>query len=304
MPESVPSQSIEAAVGPTTADRAGADGVLAVVLTFNAPAALERCLCAVRAQTTPPGQILVIDNASTSAIDDVVGDAVVLRLPDNAGPAGGYARGLERFLASDFSAAWLMDDDCVPDPSALATQLESLSPTRTVLATVRTDGGDVTSGHGWLGVLLPRAIVEAVGVPNSELFWWTEDTEYLQWRIPMAGFAVVWTDAPVLTVTRARPDASKPAWKYYYEARNQVNHRMHVQRSPKRPPPHHLKVRVRVWRSASAVLRLAARAVARERDHRIAKVTMVARGTVDGVRGRLGRVVVPDEPDRPVVDAT
>jgi hypothetical protein len=100
-----------------------------------------------------------------------------------------------------------------------------------LLATVRwSETGETIRGNGWWGALIPRAVVERVGVPNAELFWWTEDAEYLQWRIPQAGFEVVWTKAPISEVSRGRPDATKPAWKYYYEARNQVFHRLHVQR--------------------------------------------------------------------------
>jgi GT2 family glycosyltransferase len=38
--------------------------VLATILTYNAPKALVSCLEAIRAQTTPPDGILVVDNAS------------------------------------------------------------------------------------------------------------------------------------------------------------------------------------------------------------------------------------------------
>ena len=38
--------------------------VMAVVLTYNAPASLERCLLSFAAQTTPPQAVLVVDNAS------------------------------------------------------------------------------------------------------------------------------------------------------------------------------------------------------------------------------------------------
>ena len=36
---------------------------LAVVLTYNAPESLERCLLAIAAQTTPPQAVLVVDAA-------------------------------------------------------------------------------------------------------------------------------------------------------------------------------------------------------------------------------------------------
>jgi GT2 family glycosyltransferase len=158
-------------------------------------------------------------------------------------------------------------------------------------------------GVGWWGALIPREIVASVGVPNRDLFWWTEDTEYLQWRIPQAGYRVELCRGAVVRVNRAREDREKPAWKYYYEARNQVYHRLSVQRAHGRPVARHLKVRVRVWRAARSVVKLASRALFVDHDGRTTKIAMVARGTVDGIRGRLGKTVSPDSAHRPLADA-
>jgi GT2 family glycosyltransferase len=281
--------------------------VAAVVLTYNARPSLARCLDALAAQSTPVGAIQVTDNAGATPVDDLVAtydDATVTRLSQNLGPAGGYAAALSAFLESGFEWAWVMDDDCVPVPHALRDQLALATPGRVVLATVQwAETGETVKGNGWWGALIPREVVERVGVPNAELFWWTEDTEYLQWRIPQAGFDVVWTDQPVSQVSRGRPDASKPAWKYYYEARNQVFHRLYVQRTSATPTPRHLKLRVRAWRAGRSVAKLAARVTLREHEHRTKKLAMVARGTLDGVRRRLGHTVVADDPDRPMVPA-
>jgi rhamnopyranosyl-N-acetylglucosaminyl-diphospho-decaprenol beta-1,3/1,4-galactofuranosyltransferase len=290
----------------TTDESEGAqlgERVAVVMLTHNARQSLERCLAAITRQSTRPGAILITDNASSETVEDLVAGidgATVTRLPENVGPAGGYAAALTAFLASGFEWAWVMDDDCVPVPDALATQLSLSRPDRIVLATVQwAETGEVVRGNGWWGALIPRAVVARVGVPNPELFWWTEDTEYLQWRIPQAGYDVVWTEEPLGTVSRGRPDASKPAWKYYYEARNQVFHRLHVQRPSTSPPPENLLLRVRAWRAARSVGKLAVRAATREHEHRGAKLVMVGRGAVDGLFGRLGHTVPVDDSDRP-----
>jgi rhamnopyranosyl-N-acetylglucosaminyl-diphospho-decaprenol beta-1,3/1,4-galactofuranosyltransferase len=256
--------------------------VAAVVLTYNARPSLHRCLDALCAQTMRPAEILVTDNASDEAVDDLVigiDGATVTRLPENVGPAGGYAAALTAFLESGHEWAWVMDDDCVPDPEALATQMRLCAANRVALASVRwAETGETVNGHGWWGALIPRSVIERVGVPNAELFWWTEDTEYLQWRIPRAGFEVVWTERPVLSVSRGRLDTAKPAWKYYYETRNQVYYRLYVQRTSRRPVPYPLRWRVRARRATRSVGKLAARVV---------------------LRGRLGRTVLADSPDRP-----
>ncbi|MFI5047197.1 MAG: glycosyltransferase [Acidimicrobiia bacterium] len=280
--------------------------VAAVVLTHNAPLSLERCVAALAAQTAPLTALLVTDNASDDPIDAAVDGfdgAVVQRLSENVGPAGGYAHALSEFLESGLEWAWVMDDDCVPDPDALEIQLGLAEPSRMVLPTVQWDEtGETVRSNGWWGALIHRSVIERVGVPNPDLFWWTEDTEYLQWRIPEAGVQVVWTDRPVIRVSRGRVDETKPAWKYYYEARNQVYHRLYVQRPTRpvpRPTPRHLKVSVRTWRAARSVARLTGRVALREHDDRVRKFASIARGSFDGVRGRLGATVVPDTAHRP-----
>jgi len=284
------------------------DSVLALVLTYDARTALEECLRSISAQTTPVNEILVIDNASPEPVDDIVSAfpaARLLRSPENDGPAGGYAKGLAEFRKSHHAWVWIMDDDCRPELEALS-RMREFSRNRNgdhpgvTLADVRTaDTGDRLSGIGWWGALIPHEIVEAVGVPNSELFWWTEDTEYLQWRIPEAGYPVDICPGALVHVNRTRANAEKPAWKYYYEARNQVHHRLRVQRTDRRPMPRHLKVRVRAWRAIRSVSKLASRAAFVDRTDRGVKLSMVGRGAIDGLRGRLGKTVAADSADRP-----
>jgi GT2 family glycosyltransferase len=277
--------------------------VTAIVVTHNSLAAVTRCLDAVAAQTHAPARVLVIDNASDAEVPDGLPlDPTVIRLPENLGPAGGFARGLRAFLDGPGDYAWLMDDDCFPFADGLDQQLAVASENSVVLATV-VDDGEVVRGHGWWGALIPRVIVERVGLPREDFFWWTEDTEYLQWRIPRSGGSVTWTEAPVMEISRGRRDASKPVWKYYYESRNQVYFRLWVQRTDRRPKPRHLKLRVRAWRSGRSVSKLAVRSLVREHDQRAEKLWMVGRGTIDGILGRLGRRVPVGDADRPIIAA-
>jgi rhamnopyranosyl-N-acetylglucosaminyl-diphospho-decaprenol beta-1,3/1,4-galactofuranosyltransferase len=283
---------------------------LAIVLTFDSRVALARCLTAIAAQAHPPAEVLVVDNASADAVDDLVAaapNARLLRLPENVGPAGGYAAGLTDFLRSGHDHAWLIDDDCVPAPDALGIQLEraALGDRQPVVLATMVDHAthEITNTQGWCGVLIPRAVVAEVGVPDAALFWWNEDTEYLQWRIPRAGFTVVRSEQAKVDVSRSRL-TGKPAWKYYYEARNQVYYRLHTQRpgAPRGTPVRrHLTRRVRWWRATRSVSRLAVRAVVREPGERTAKIAMVWRGTRDGVAGRLGVTVPVDTSDRPIL---
>jgi rhamnopyranosyl-N-acetylglucosaminyl-diphospho-decaprenol beta-1,3/1,4-galactofuranosyltransferase len=281
------------------------DTVQAVVLTFQAPDALRRCLAAVARQSHPVDEILVVDNdggSTTRALTDADPRIRVLGLPSNLGPAGGYAAGLTEFLAGPATLAWVMDDDCEPAPDALEREIAGLrSGAHVVLATMVDDHtGALTNTHGWCAVLLHREVVEAVGVPNADLFWWTEDTEYLQWRIPRGHFSVTRQPDAIVRVSRARDNTEKPAWKYYYEARNQTYYRLHTQRVPS-PRPRHLRFRVRLGRALRSLTRLTARVVTKETRHRGTKLLMIARGAGDGVRGRLGVTVHADRSDRPLM---
>ena len=122
--------------------------------------------------------------------------------------------------------------------------------------------GAVVNTQGWCGVLIPREIVADVGIPNEALFWWTEDTEYLHWRIPRAGYRVERSEsARVARRCGIERPTSKPPWKYYYECRNQVHYRLHTQRpSSDEAVPRHLTRRVRGWRAARAAGKLSVRA--------------------------------------------
>ena len=115
----------------------------------------------------------------------------VIRSDVNLGPAGGWAIALRDFLSSDFSDAWVMDDDIVPEAECLATLLmardEDPGRTFVVPVSIQPDGA-VGRWGSWCGFMIAREIVEAVGLPRAELFWWAEDTEYCHWRIPQAGF--------------------------------------------------------------------------------------------------------------------
>ena len=126
----------------------------AVIVTRDREALLRECLAAVRGQTRPPDEILVVDNASSDGTAAYLkrggtvptsnaeglshlkhGGTVptshaeglsplgVLRLERNDGSAGGFAAGLERALAGDCDRFWLLDDDTIPEPGALEALL-------------------------------------------------------------------------------------------------------------------------------------------------------------------------------------
>jgi hypothetical protein len=282
---------------------------MAVVLTYNSRSGLAQCLGSLECQVLAPGEIVVVDNASERRVDDLVASAPRARLvrqASNEGPAGGHATGLESFLEADpaLQWAWVMDDDCAPEPSALARMLDAVAgnpDARLVFPRAVSLASDApVSGVGWHGVLIARAVVEQVGVPLRELFWWAEDTEYLQWRIPRADFASTRVDDALVYVRTRRATRSKPVWKYYYEARGSTFYRLRVQRRGPLPlGANQLTVPVRLWRTSRSVVKLLGRALLVEHQGRVRKAMFVVRGAVDGAFGRLGPRVPVDDADRP-----
>jgi GT2 family glycosyltransferase len=255
---------------------------MAVVLTYNAPSSLERCLLSIAAQTTPPDGILVVDNASVPPVDPAdfppgCPPVTLVRSDHNGGPAGGYALALEHFLLSDHHHAWVIDDDMRPDPDCLERLwvVAAKDPGKAFVFPVSYQlDGTFGAWPSWCGFLVAREIIEQVGLPMSELFWWAEDTEYLQWRIPEAGFPMRVVGDAVVRHDAIRHGDGVPVWKYYYEARNML----YV----------HLYVKKRVGYYPRNVVKLFGRALLREPEGRWVRLRAMGRGLADGARGRLG----------------
>ena len=255
---------------------------LAMVVSHNAPGALARCLAAVAGQSVPPEAVLVVDNGSSPPVDVAAcapaGMALrVVRSGANTGPAGGWAIAFDAFRAGDHELAWVLDDDMVPDPDCLEVLLDAAAPDPGQAfffpRAVQPDGS-VGEWGSWCGFVVSRRIVEEVGVPRAELFWWAEDNEYTHWRIPEAGWPRRLVDGAVVQHDAVRQHGPVPTWKYYYEARNMLYLHLHLMR--------------RVGWYPKNLLKLVARAVVRERGRRMRSVAAIVRGLADGVRGRLG----------------
>jgi rhamnopyranosyl-N-acetylglucosaminyl-diphospho-decaprenol beta-1,3/1,4-galactofuranosyltransferase len=261
----------------------------ALVLTHNAPASLERCLAAIGDQARLPDAVIVVDNASQPPVDGIepLGGHVpvqVVRSAINTGPAGGYAQALAEFLQSEATHAWVLDDDMRPDPCCLERlwRVAAKDPsTAFVFPVSRQSDGSVNVWPSWCGFVLAREIVEDVGLPMAELFWWAEDTEYLQWRIPEAGYQQQVVHDAIVDHDAIRRRGAVPLWKYYYEARNML----YV----------HLHVKHKVGRYPRNITLLFARAMVREHHGRLRRLSVMARGLMDGARGRLG-IRYPVEP--------
>ena len=199
--------------------------VVAVVVTYNRKVLLGRCLEALERQSRPPERVLVVDNASTDNTSELVEslsarlclDLRYERLARNGGGAEGFHHGIRIALAEEESDwLWLMDDDCIPAPDALAALLASPhaeEPDTAVLAPVARDGQGrllpINRGHprsrwffapleaapperqdpgveteigfcSFVGPLVRTSAARQAGLPMREMFIRFEDVEYLQ----------------------------------------------------------------------------------------------------------------------------
>jgi GT2 family glycosyltransferase len=111
------------------AEPAGRRRILAVVVTYNRCELLARCVRALRGQTRPPEEIVVVNNGSTDDTEAMLREqGVRLITQENVGSAGGWHRGIRCALEEGFDAVWLMDDDGYPEESALQQLDAALTP--------------------------------------------------------------------------------------------------------------------------------------------------------------------------------
>jgi GT2 family glycosyltransferase len=235
--------------------REPAPSVCAVVVTYNRAALLAECLDRLQAQSRPADRVLVVDNASTDETAGLLAEREgieVLRLPENVGGSGGFARGLEHACEAAHDWFWLLDDDTFADPDCLGALLDGArrapAPPAVLSSVVRwRDGRLHPMNQPWLR-LRPRARVaesaraglapirattfvsalvhrEAVathGLPPADWFVWLDDIDFTG-RVLRDGDGYIvpesvawhWTPQPYSTVSDSRG-------RFYYKARNHL----------------------------------------------------------------------------------
>jgi len=189
--------------------------VAAVVVTYNRKELVKECLQALLAQTRPPDEIILIDNASSDGTDKMVPQefpqVTYVRLPKNIGGAGGFHEGIKLAYQKGYDWIWVMDDDGVPSRECLSALLEVKDDQLRMRAPLVLRKGDkerrlafgltfngrhirteaeayeVASNAAVLegvanpfnGLLINRAVVAKIGLPMKEFFLWGDETEYL-----------------------------------------------------------------------------------------------------------------------------
>lgn len=200
------------------------DKVTAIVVTYNRKELLIECLDALLAQSVSVDNILVINNCSTDGTEQLFVEGEKYCLPQinvittekNLGGAGGFHRGIKLADATDCDWVWIMDDDTIPDKTALEELLKAkntlikknvnkigflasyvygpenepmnvpviqMKPTKNGYSDwyKHLDNSLVKIKNAtFVSILVNHKAIRAVGYPMADYFIWGDDTEYTQ----------------------------------------------------------------------------------------------------------------------------
>lgn len=195
-----------------------------------------------------------------TAVHGIVGSAGhtvvrVVRLRVNVGGSAGFAIGIEE--ACRLGAQWIlvMDDDSCLEPSALESLLDVALRAENVgwvACRVKDERGRVLAYHNkritgicmvekpvdsdstrlpvradanaFLGLLISRRAVDAVGLPDRRYFVWSDDTEYT-YRITRAGFVGLVVPGAVIVDRQGGVKEGNGRYapgRMYYMMRNEI----------------------------------------------------------------------------------
>jgi GT2 family glycosyltransferase len=286
--------------------------IAAVVVTHHRPELLPQALAALHLQTRRLDAIYVVDNACGAAGTAGLGgpNGVTILRPDfNLGGAGGFALGMTRAFEAGHDWIWLLDDDALARPDALARLLDALDgPAEGAAAlcgTVR-EFGDIALPHrrryhlatglerplprraydgppcrtgtaSFVGLLVSATAIAQAGLPEPALFLSYDDTEY-SLRLGHAGLPIWLVPASVvehLRERRSRLRAGPFGCRHYFTIRNRIA----VARG---------YADLRVTATGVALLFALALWLASGGAFQRGALRILLRAIRDGVRGRLG----------------
>ncbi|HEX5413933.1 MAG TPA: glycosyltransferase family 2 protein [Terriglobia bacterium] len=307
--------------------------IAAVVVTYNRVRLLENCLDALIRQDRPLHEILAVNNASTDGTADMLekkynGTVTHVRLEENVGGAGGFYEGIRLAYEKGHDWIWVMDDDVEPMAGALSALAESPAfndPTVGFLASLVLDSNlnaqvfpyrrfnrlmaarpAINEGSldqplvpieaaGFLGGMIRREAIDAVGLPLKDLFIYWDDTEFIYrisrrfkvFLVPASKVIHRYVWVPPLRnsifgrLLRGPAVPLSETWRFYYNLRNSIFIRTRYVKPWLAP----LVPVLALTRPLGAALVFW--------DHKVARCKILCQAAIDGVLGRLGKRISP-----------
>lgn len=229
--------------------------IAAVVVTYNRKELLAQCIACLRGQQEAACDILVVDNASTDGTDELLRmlagpDLKSINPGENLGGAGGFALGVKRAVEAGYEGLWLMDDDTLPEPGALAALLRCERELGDGIGWLssravdregndqpmnrqrRTPYQDIT-GYGdapvpsvmasFVSLYLRADRVRAFGLPIAEFFIWSDDWEFTRrisrkmpcYTVPQSRVVHAMKNKTVVNIAKDTPDRLDRYWYFY-----------------------------------------------------------------------------------------
>ena len=196
--------------------------ILAIVVTFNRLDDLTTCIQSLRQQSFQYFDILVVNNGSTDGtMAWLASQAGIITInQQNVGGAGGFYAGMA-YMMEHPQYEWLimMDDDGITDREEIKNLLDAYDDVKKQLGkesilnalVVNKDKRDeisfrwrhgsgvsnkvvelqktkyIDQRHPFNGTLIPRFIIEKIGLIKKEMFIWGDEEEYMA-RAKHAGY--------------------------------------------------------------------------------------------------------------------
>lgn len=302
-------------------DRTAGFSFASFILTFKRPLMLRHSIEVMLGQTEVPDLLLVVDNGNDEATAAVVEELDDPRVAycatgDNLGSAGGVAFGMEWLCSRGYDWIHSVDDDDPPLTLDTVERLKALIQRNgDRLGVVGTVGSwwDWTKGEqrrlpdealsgdvrvdviGGGRMTVRREVLETLGPPPKEFFFGYYDPLYCL-EVARAGYELM-VDGDLMLEHRRRADRlalepkrsvvpddpSSALWRRYYVTRNYI---YGMTRTFGRPDLARREAGKAVVRSLASW--------GRGPRYGLRYSRFRLRGVIDGYRGRLGRVFMPE----------
>lgn len=189
--------------------------IAAVVVTYNRLALLQECINALRGQTYPINQIIVVNNSSNDGTLEWLNHQsdILVITQENSGSAGGQYTGIKKAYEDGYDWIWCMDDDTIPSNDALLKLISKIEPIRKQFDfeigflcskvlwidftphhmnipamrptignfpfnMINIDNVFLCESASFVSILFNRITISKLGFPNKNYVIWGDDVEY------------------------------------------------------------------------------------------------------------------------------